>query len=489
MKRKFLVNILFLLTVSIVVKGVWVLGIDRTVQNVVGEAAYGGYFSLFSFSILFTMLLDMGLSGFSKRSVSADPATLRLYFGNILLLRLMLVAAYGAVTLGGALLAGYDRQQLSLLLLLMLNQVMASMIIWLRSNISGMQLLFTDTLFSVADRLIMIIICSMLLLRAGPASPFRIGWFVLAQTVAYFIVMSAAFLFVVIRGGVSMVRYDRGLLREVTLTGLPYAAVALSMTLYWRIDSVLIERMMSDGAASAGAYAQPFRLFDAIAMIPVMFGGMLLPLMTRGLSSGKDIAPLTRMAGRLLLVPLGIGAVTLASWPSGLLEMLYRAPAAGAAEAFPLLMAALIPTGVTYIGSTILTAAGKLKILAAITMTGLLLNLLLNVTLIPAIGISGAAVSALATQTAVAAACTAAARMTMFRIAAPKRMAAYLALLGLTLLTGWLLQQTRLSWQGAAALQLVTGMALALAFRFMPANFISLTFTIFVQIFHRDDNQ
>ncbi len=103
MRRKFLVNIVFLLAVSIIVKAFWVLGIDRTVQNVAGEAAYGFYFSLFSFSVLFTLLLDMGLSGFNNRAVSADPTRVKLYFGNVLLLRLMLTAAYFLVTVTVAL--------------------------------------------------------------------------------------------------------------------------------------------------------------------------------------------------------------------------------------------------------------------------------------------------------------------------------------------------------------------------------------------------
>lgn len=163
MRRKFLINILFLLTVSILVKAFWVLGIDRTVQNVVGETAYGSYFSLFSFSVLFTLLLDMGLSGFNNRAVSADPSRVKLWFGNVLLLRLMLTAAYFIVTLTVAFALGYGQKQIAILLVLMLNQVMASMILWLRSNISGMQYLFLDSLFSVADRLLMVIICSVLL--------------------------------------------------------------------------------------------------------------------------------------------------------------------------------------------------------------------------------------------------------------------------------------------------------------------------------------
>ena len=115
MRRKFLINILFLLTVSILVKAFWVLGIDRTVQNVVGETAYGGYFSLFSFSVLFTLLLDMGLSGFNNRAVSADPTRVRLYFGNVLLLRLLLTVTYFLVTMGVALALGYRDWHIRLL--------------------------------------------------------------------------------------------------------------------------------------------------------------------------------------------------------------------------------------------------------------------------------------------------------------------------------------------------------------------------------------
>ncbi|MCK7541049.1 MAG: hypothetical protein MZV63_64265, partial [Marinilabiliales bacterium] len=78
------------------------------------------------------------------------------------------------------------------------------------------------------------------------------------------------------------------------------------------------------GAREAGIYAQAFRLFDAMAMIPVMFGGLLLPIMSRELASGRDIKPLASMAGRMLLAPLGVAAVTLATFPGEILNLLYR---------------------------------------------------------------------------------------------------------------------------------------------------------------------
>jgi O-antigen/teichoic acid export membrane protein len=465
LRRKFLVNITFLLALSILVKAFWVLGIDRTVQNVVGETAYGSYFSLFSFSVLFTLLLDMGLSGFNNRAVSADPSRVKLWFGNVLLLRLLLTAAYFFVTFMVALAMGYREGQLSMLLVLMLNQVMASMILWLRSNISGMQYLFLDSLLSVADRLVMIIICSVLLWGGVSEEPFRVMWFVGAQTAAYFIVMCLALAFVIRRGEVSTVRPDARVLRSIIVTGLPYAAVVFAMTLYWRIDAVLIERLLPDGAMEAGIYAQAFRLFDAFAMIPVMFGGLLLPIMSRELAADSDIKPLASMAGRMLLAPLGVGAVTLATFPGEILAMLYHTPAPGAVSAFTVLMMTLLPVGLVFLFSTMLTAAGSFRLLGVITLSGMAVNIIMNLILIPAHHAAGASWAALCTQTLVALACVAAVDRTMFRMVDPKRVLLFLLMLLFTFAAGRLLRMSGMTWFTAAALQFIAGMAAALAFR------------------------
>lgn len=467
MRRKFLINITFLLTVSILVKAFWVLGIDRTVQNVVGETAYGSYFSLFSFSVLFTLLLDLGLSGFNNRAVSADPARVRIYFGNVLVIRLFLTAVYFLVSISVAYALGYREGQITILLVLMLNQVMASMILWLRSSISGMQYLFLDSLLSVADRLVMIVICSVLLWGGVTTGGFRIEWFVWAQTAAYFTVMCAAFIIVVRKGRVAAVKPDTSVLKSIIMTGLPYSVVVFAMTLYWRMDSVMIERLLPDGATRAGNYAQAFRLFDALAMIPVLFGGMLLPIMTRGLSSDSDIRPLARMAGRMLIVPLGIGAVTLATFPAEMLDILYTSPVENAVTAFRILMITLVPVGVIYIYSTMLTASWKLKMLGVITVSGMIINLSLNRILIPELGPSGAACTALVTQSLVAVACMLTVRRTMSGIAGNGRILLFLLMLGMTFLAGWLLSRTGIPWTAAAALQLAAGILLALLFRFI----------------------
>jgi len=465
MKRKFIINIVFLVGISIIVKAFWVLGIDRSVQNIAGEEEYGFYFSLFSFSVLFTLLLDLGIAGFNNRAVSSDPSKVRLYFGNILVIRLSAAVVYFIFTLLAAWIMNYSGRQISLLVILMLNQIIASVTAWLRSNISGMQHFFIDSLLSVADRLVMIILCSLLLWGGVTSTPFRIEWFVYSQTAAYLFVMLISFAIVVKIGHIGGLNFSARVMSDIIKAGIPFALVALFMTLYWRMDSVMLERMLSDGKMQAGAYAQSFRLFDACAMIPVMFGGMLLPVFSREISSDHDLKPIVSIASKMLITPLGIIVAALVVWPGEILDLLYTSPVEDSVNSFRLLMIAILPVSLIYIYSTILTAGGKMTLLAAITGTAMVINFGMNVLLIPRLNITGSAISALVTQSIVAVSCLIIVNRKMFRLKMARRTLLFMGMLLVTLLTGLICRILESSWVLGMALQIGVGMIWALCFR------------------------
>src|SRR5678815_3391877 len=71
-----------------------------------------------------------------------------------LMLRLGLAALYIAVNVVASLIIGYSASQLSMLYLLLFNQVLVSFILYLRSNLAGLHLFKTDSIISVLDRAI-----------------------------------------------------------------------------------------------------------------------------------------------------------------------------------------------------------------------------------------------------------------------------------------------------------------------------------------------
>ena len=82
MQNRFIKNIIFLLFLNLLVKPFWILGIDREVQNLLGDSSYGIYQSIFNFSYLFYILLDLGITNFNSRNIAQDPKMLSKHFGG-----------------------------------------------------------------------------------------------------------------------------------------------------------------------------------------------------------------------------------------------------------------------------------------------------------------------------------------------------------------------------------------------------------------------
>ena len=196
MKRKFVTNLILLLSLNLLIKPFWIFGIDRTVQNLVGDHDYGLFFALFNFSMLLNILLDVGITNFNNRNIAQHHFLLPKHFSNIVGLKFLLAIIYAVFSLTVAAIIGYNKIQFHLLFFLIFNQFLISFILYLRSNISGLHLFRTDSFLSVLDRSLMIIICSILLFNDYFRFYFTIEWFVYAQTLAYLLTLLITFLIV-----------------------------------------------------------------------------------------------------------------------------------------------------------------------------------------------------------------------------------------------------------------------------------------------------
>ena len=120
MKRKFITNLALVIFLNLLVKPFWIFGIDRNVQNVVGAENYGLYFSLFSFSLLLNIFLDVGITNFNNRAIAREPSLLSEYFSNIVVLKFLLAVFYAIICLLAGLVVGYDTIQFKILIFLII---------------------------------------------------------------------------------------------------------------------------------------------------------------------------------------------------------------------------------------------------------------------------------------------------------------------------------------------------------------------------------
>ena len=94
MQRKLLSALFWILLANLIVKPLWILGVEAGVQNAVGNEMYGFYFAIFNLSYILNILLDLGLTNYNTRNIAGHPQLSGKHLSGILGLKLCLLALY-----------------------------------------------------------------------------------------------------------------------------------------------------------------------------------------------------------------------------------------------------------------------------------------------------------------------------------------------------------------------------------------------------------
>jgi len=400
MQKKFVANLAFMLFMNLFIKSIYVLGVDRAVQNEVGAASYGMYYATFNLSIIFSIFLDFGITNFNNKSIAQNNDLLTKHFSGLFTLKILLAAFFIIILLSVGLCIGYDELLMKILLLQGFNMFLISFVNYLRSNLAGLHLFKTDAMVSVLDKFLLIFLCIVMFRTGVLKDPDGQGimYFVYAQTFAYFITAVIAFIIISNKTLAFKLQWNWAFTLLILKKSFPFAVLTLLMSFYNRIDTVMIERMLPDGDEQAGIYAQAFRILDSTNMVALLTAGMLLPIFSRMLKNNESVESLVKLVSTLLIAPaivIGVGCIF---YSKELMGLLYPMHVDESAKIFGLLMLSFIAIAVIYIFGTLLTANDNLKQLNTIAAIGIGLNILLNLIFINFLQSYGAAISSMVTQ-------------------------------------------------------------------------------------------
>ena len=393
MRKLFATNLIFLLLLNVVVKPTWIFAIDRNVQLVLGAQEYGIYFALFNFSMFLNFLLDLGITNFNNREISFHPYMVLQQFSNILGIKLVLGLIYFAITVGLAFTFGFDSKHMALLVILTVNQFLASLLLFVRSNLNGLHFFKADSVLSVLDKVILIGLLSAIL-WGNLGFSFTVELFALCQTLSYAVSILLALWLLLGKYRIAIqLSLDRLTVVKLVKKGFPFAVLVLLMTLYSRLDTVLVERLSLEGAVSAGVYAQAFRLFDAFNMYSYLFAALMLPIYSRMLSKHEDIVEIFNFSFHGLLIPVIAIAIPAMIFSHPVMSILYHDYIDISAKALSFLMGSFIFVAFTYLFGTALTAMGSIWLLCRISLVVVITGSIFMVILIPRLGVTGAALA------------------------------------------------------------------------------------------------
>jgi O-antigen/teichoic acid export membrane protein len=214
--------------------------------------------------------------------------------------------------------------------------------------------------------------------------------------------------------------------RSLLAASLPSGVNVLLSTVLFRVDMLILSLLV--GTVAVGLYGAAYRLLESTLVLSYAVAVAMLPTLSRASrSSAPTLAEAYESAAKVIamtLVPVGC---VFALFAGVLVDVLYGAEYAGAASALRLLGGAAALYGVSHLGLYVLIAQRRQRAVPWITAAVAVLNVTLNLVLIPRFSIDAAAFVTSLSELTLAALMTWAAIRVSGRISARRILAGPLA--------------------------------------------------------------
>jgi O-antigen/teichoic acid export membrane protein len=192
----------------------------------------------------------------------------------------------------------------------------------------------------------------------------------------------------------------RGLWRDLMRVGLGVGAAGILVTLYVKLDQVLVFEFA--GSKQAGLYGAAYRILDQIQFIPISVMTTLFPLIATAYPRDRERARrLLQSAGEYLTMGAlpALAFTIVAAGP--IITLLFGEQFAQAAPALPILMGAFVSISFGYLAGNMVVILELQRRFLRYAAVGLIVNASLNVALIPSYGFLAAAWITLVTEVVV----------------------------------------------------------------------------------------
>jgi O-antigen/teichoic acid export membrane protein len=193
-------------------------------------------------------------------------------------------------------------------------------------------------------------------------------------------------------------RPSRAAMMSLLRLSAPLGVAAIAAAVYYRIGSILLYQI--GGSTEAGHYAAAYRLVEQIQVVPMAIVGAVFPILSQ--AAVRDPARLRRflIGAWEILLGFALPIVTIGlAVAHPVIAFLFGPEFEGpAGDVMLILWPVVLAIFLGYLAGALVPALNLVKIWIVIAVAGAIVNVGLNLLLLPSFGARGAAVAAMATE-------------------------------------------------------------------------------------------
>ena len=355
------------------------------------ESELGGYFVAIALTNLIAILTELGLQNPLIREMTLHPQQTRHYLGNALIVRVILsIVAYGIMIISGISL--YPSIIVKMIVFLGLAEIANSLAQLYRCVFRAHEEMKYEALTVIAERGAFLVIGGGAILRGYGLVP-------VCQ-----VMLAAGCINLILSVGLTRLRFtplrfqpSRETVKVLMQQALPFAVGNLFNLLYFRVDAILLSKLSSEGVDANTWYGLAYTIVNAFTILPGAFMmGAMFPVLSRAWEREKGRFPGAYTFGMRWMVlsglPLAVGLSLLSPEITAVLFPTYTPSEVGKiATALQWLSWAGGLIFVTTAVQAVLRATDKRRAFSVLMGATALLNICLNLYLIPRFSHVGAA--------------------------------------------------------------------------------------------------
>lgn len=365
--------------------------LENVVQDRIGHEQYGLFAALNALSFLFIVIVDLGINQFITKKFASEVHTRSELYSTYFSFKFTLAAFYPFFMVVVGYLLGYENQEILLLFLISLSYCALQLIMYLRAKFQASQLFTIDSVASISDKTLLIIVTG-ILLWVGITLDNYVEARLLVTFLALILVAIPAVK--IYSPKAFSLNWNYTTWKSIVKQTYPFAFITVLFSVHDKIDQVMIERML--GEQASGLYAGAYRWLDAF----MMFLWIILPMFFARFAfyknTSQNLSNVLTMAQIVSAVPMIF--VSCFVWFHG--EQLFFLLGNSTAEEIGemtrclkiLFIAVFIHAYFACLG-TLLSATGGEFYINRMLIISIVINVVLNMFLLPLVGIAGAAVA------------------------------------------------------------------------------------------------
>jgi O-antigen/teichoic acid export membrane protein len=352
-------------------------------------------FGILSFALSFTaiigILADLGLSTLLVRELARDKSLTKKYIGNITLMKLILaVFTFGMMVLTINLL-NYPQQIIQVVYFIGLSVILSSFAQMFYSVFQAYEKMEYQSVGNILNNLL--IFAGIFL---GIALGFNVIEFSIIYLISSLIVTIYSLIICLWKFVPPTIKLEPSFWKIIIVPAIPLSLVALSSTIYFRIDSVLLSFIQ--GEAAVGWYNAAYKLIELLLFVPSVYTVAIFPVLSNYYSSSKKNLEFiyTKSYKYLFIVGIPI-ATTITVLAPEIILLLYQSGYTESILTLQILIWAIPLMFLSYTNAWIFISINKQNLLLKLTFVMMVANIILNLILIPQYSYLGAALATVIT--------------------------------------------------------------------------------------------